>query len=30
MIIEDATGQAEIQNYSRVADSWTISEGIYI
>ena len=30
MIIEDATGQAEIQNCSRIADVWSTSEGIYL
>ncbi len=27
MIIEDSTGQAEIQNCSRVPDAWSINEG---
>ena len=30
MIIEDATGQAEIENCSRVPDAWSINEGISI
>jgi hypothetical protein len=28
MIIEDATGQAEIQSCSRVTDAWSTNEGI--
>jgi len=27
MIIEDATGQAEIQNCSRIPDAWSTNEG---
>lgn len=30
MIIEDATGQAEIQNCSRLADVWSTNEGIHL
>jgi len=30
MIIEDATGQAKIQNCSRVQDAWSTNEGDYI
>jgi hypothetical protein len=30
MIIEDATGQAEIHKCSRVEDAWLTSEGIYL
>ncbi|CAF4576104.1 unnamed protein product [Rotaria socialis] len=27
MVIEDATGQAEIQNCSRISDAWSTNEG---
>lgn len=27
MIIEDSTGQAEIQNCSRIPDAWSTNEG---
>lgn len=29
MIIEDATGQAQVQNCSRIPDAWSTNEGIY-
>ncbi|CAF3311364.1 unnamed protein product [Rotaria socialis] len=30
MVIEDATGQAEIQNCSRISDAWSTNEGDYV